>query len=949
MAGHSAKKAIIEEIGIFFMLRYSIPVVQLIGKRLCLLATCTTVTLSSFVCPLEVIADPSTGILPICPEGIIPGFRDFQTPDDHAPTPAQVLTNPNDHHTGHEILPAMGIPNACALQNWIGNWDVTSPNYAFPKAVNARAEPNIIEVKKTETQVQFIIEGAGIPSPHDVWMPECMPNNNNSLLGPCTSTSRPESVVFVRIADENKVFDGKWTALNASNNFYFKMTRLGSCSGTQGSPPQFLGNSAPCTYNLKFNFNSITGQAAVNRPMQVVVAFFPGGQVGSPAGLTYARVGVPLLFVPPGGGEPKLEAERPAPNGGFKTEVTDAVAGETIRFRGIDFDPDGGPIQMYFAGKAIGNPIAPAVNFQSEFKLQFLQYTRSDLEAGKAPCAGALQAVQGDKKVSVNIFGKLSEEIFNGANLANAKGEPLSRGALICGGEYIYPQDGVTSVPFVGFDPDEELPTDPTTGKYDPSFDPTYICEGKGLSQPHLLITLPVDDGGRTLPDGKSVGRYFAPWLQYRTVQGECIDIRDFGASAVFIDGKPVYKGPGPNVTEDITLSPRIVIRPIERLGASVIARYIFINSVKPDPRDVDNDGIENDVDRGDPPKKPNAALSSSSTDTQSNFSHQFNHPNGLIKGEILERNLHKVGVKIDPDYPDGLIIEGPSDGFGPSSEINICNAKLKIKSGDKIRVSSCAPLTIAALAGGPSQVVLGSDVEIEFGSGHGFTGDALGGSQYLVTAFSSNSGTIKVTSLPSTSSLLGPGQFIQLASRSDIDLDGVADIEEQCINDYSKRSPGLCGCNVMDSDSDQDGALDCQDPCPLLKNTAPGACGCGNVPVIGLKGASYCGSNGAAYDHYAKLQALVKQLRKETKKNKKAQNAIKAQIKARLAEISTTIASQGATITLKNNKQKLSKLDKAVKTPTKLALKNTLSTFDDSKAAALKAISALLKQIVNA
>ena len=45
-----------------------------------------------------------------------------------------------------------------------------------------------------------------------------------------------------------------------------------------------------------------------------------------------------------------------------------------------------------------------------------------------------------------------------------------------------------------------------------------------------------------------------------------------------------------------------------------------------------------------------------------------------------------------------------------------------------------------------------------------------------------------------------------------------------------TKTAPGICGCNVADTDMDQDGVADCNDLCPNDANkTAPGLCGCGN------------------------------------------------------------------------------------------------------------------------
>jgi hypothetical protein len=54
---------------------------------------------------------------------------------------------------------------------------------------------------------------------------------------------------------------------------------------------------------------------------------------------------------------------------------------------------------------------------------------------------------------------------------------------------------------------------------------------------------------------------------------------------------------------------------------------------------------------------------------------------------------------------------------------------------------------------------------------------------------------------------------------------------QDNCPGDPEKTEPGMCGCGVPDTDSDGDGAPDCQDNCPNDPNkTDPGACGCGSV-----------------------------------------------------------------------------------------------------------------------
>lgn len=63
----------------------------------------------------------------------------------------------------------------------------------------------------------------------------------------------------------------------------------------------------------------------------------------------------------------------------------------------------------------------------------------------------------------------------------------------------------------------------------------------------------------------------------------------------------------------------------------------------------------------------------------------------------------------------------------------------------------------------------------------------------------------------------------------TDTDEDGTYDCNDECPNDNLKTEPGICGCGVIDADSDDDGTADCIDSCPEDPNkTEPGECGCG-------------------------------------------------------------------------------------------------------------------------
>jgi hypothetical protein len=74
-------------------------------------------------------------------------------------------------------------------------------------------------------------------------------------------------------------------------------------------------------------------------------------------------------------------------------------------------------------------------------------------------------------------------------------------------------------------------------------------------------------------------------------------------------------------------------------------------------------------------------------------------------------------------------------------------------------------------------------------------------------------------------------------ADQADSDGDGVGNACDICQNDPDKTDPGVCGCEIPDTDCDEDGIPDCVDPfvpfcedeCPLDPDkTEAGQCGCG-------------------------------------------------------------------------------------------------------------------------
>jgi hypothetical protein len=65
---------------------------------------------------------------------------------------------------------------------------------------------------------------------------------------------------------------------------------------------------------------------------------------------------------------------------------------------------------------------------------------------------------------------------------------------------------------------------------------------------------------------------------------------------------------------------------------------------------------------------------------------------------------------------------------------------------------------------------------------------------------------------------------------QEDRDSDSAGDVCDSCPDDSLKITPGVCGCNISDSDADNDTVLDCNDACPADPNKwlDRGTCGCG-------------------------------------------------------------------------------------------------------------------------
>ncbi len=559
-----------------------------------------------------------------------------------------------------------------------------------------------------------------------------------------------------------------------------------------------------------------------------ILAVVSGKEPDSEAGFTdHGKVEVEIVVT----GQPELEAERPAPNAGFKTELREVFAGETIRFKGTGWDPEGGDISIAFAGIAVMT-LPAAASFEEEFDLErFPQKSRFQMNAGFHPCAGALQAFQGDAKATVNIYGITAEEVFNGANIVNGLGHAFGRFDFVCAGEFIYPADGLSEVPFVGASEEDRLQYNPDTHVLEAQLHQTFLCENPQLSSPHFVIALPVDFMGRTLPDGKDLGEYSGPWLQYRTPQGGCFDLEGVCCEYIYIDGVPVYHGPSKaKGANPITLSNWVFSRPPHVGQCTFLSHNCSIVSSDPDPNDNDRDGISGVVDTGLDPSSSTLQAerdASLAEGPDHEFSDEFAHPNGNISGRILERNLHAVNISIDPGHPESLIIAGVGSGSGEAAEVEVCGIKVLIRSGDEVRVT-CPPFRLEVLDGGPVLFHPGPNVAVEVRVDNGATISDSG----LVTALSSNTRHVRIQQLPSTNSLVNPNQSFQTAPVPDADFDGTPDSEDACPSDFDKTAPGVCGCGKLDADSDDDGSLDCRDGCPYSVNGE--ACDCGNGEIDG-------------------------------------------------------------------------------------------------------------------
>ncbi len=85
----------------------------------------------------------------------------------------------------------------------------------------------------------------------------------------------------------------------------------------------------------------------------------------------------------------------------------------------------------------------------------------------------------------------------------------------------------------------------------------------------------------------------------------------------------------------------------------------------------------------------------------------------------------------------------------------------------------------------------------------------------------------------PQDPNKLSPGICGCGISDTDTDNDGAADCIDGCPTDPDKIAPGICGCGIPDIDSDKDGLADCIDSCPTLVGEIGGPCDDGDSTTV--------------------------------------------------------------------------------------------------------------------
>ncbi|HQY81061.1 MAG TPA: T9SS type A sorting domain-containing protein, partial [Flavobacteriales bacterium] len=105
--------------------------------------------------------------------------------------------------------------------------------------------------------------------------------------------------------------------------------------------------------------------------------------------------------------------------------------------------------------------------------------------------------------------------------------------------------------------------------------------------------------------------------------------------------------------------------------------------------------------------------------------------------------------------------------------------------------------------------------------------GDGVGSDADAVLACEQPSGYVAISgdACPTDPDKLDPGICGCGIPDTDTDNDGAADCIDGCPTDPDKIAPGACGCGVPDTDSDGDGIADCIDSCPTLSGQIGDAC----------------------------------------------------------------------------------------------------------------------------
>lgn len=193
------------------------------------------------------------------------------------------------------------------------------------------------------------------------------------------------------------------------------------------------------------------------------------------------------------------------------------------------------------------------------------------------------------------------------------------------------------------------------------------------------------------------------------------------------------------------------------------------------------------------------------------------------------------------------------------------------------------------------------------------------------------------------------PGVCGCLVPDTDSDNDGVADCIAPCPNDSLKiSSVGACGCGISDQDDDQDGVPNCLDLCPSdsLK-IASLTCGCGVSEVdLNINGVTDCLVLADFKATIAILRKEVKLLRKA--KNKKQQRTIKIRVQ-RIKQLVASLESVGPSSELQSATNSGSDLGRVTSTTVKRinrSLRTKAKLFPKNKRAALKGLKKLDKSL---